>query len=646
MSAETVARDARPNRHPLEPLSAEELGQAAAIVRDSGRLAGDTHFSCAFLEEPSKAQLRAHASGAALSGVAIEREARVLGWDSGGHGGFDAVVSLDDEKLLRFHRITEGQAPLNFGDLLTAIKLTKADPDWQAALRKRGVEDFEFVQVDPWPAGGFLEDAPPGTRMLRTIAFVRTHKTDNGYARPVHGVIAHVDLTSQKVIRVEDTGVVPFPPEAGNYDSESVPVRQDLRPLEITQPQGPSFQVDGHAIRWQRWQLRISLHPTHGLVLHDVGYEDGGEVRKLLHRAGLAEMVVPYGDPSPMHRWKHVFDAGEICMGSLVNSLELGCDCLGEIHYFDAPWLGVNGDPVTVKNAICMHEEDYGVLWKHRDLHGGTTEVRRSRRLVLSAFHTVGNYEYGFFWYFYQDGTIQMEVKLTGIVGVSAVAPGGGTDTAPLIAPQLASPIHQHLFCFRLDFALDGEKNSVYEVNVEPDAVGPDNPHGSTFRPHETLLARESQAQRIVDPSRSRSWKVVNPNRLNRLGAPVAYQLVPAATATMMAAPDSPQGRRAGFARHNLWVTAFDPEELSAAGFHINQHPGGGGLPAFAAKDRPLENTDVVLWHCFGLTHIPRPEDWPVMPCEYAGFHLRPVGFFDRNPGLDVPPGNGGHCRA
>ena len=120
------------------------------------------------------------------------------------------------------------------------------------------------------------------------------------------------------------------------------------------------------------------------------------------------------------------------------------CDCLGEIRYFDASFLGAKGEPFTIENAVCMHEEDYGILWKHTDFHTQGTEVRRSRRLVISAIHTVGNYEYGFFWYLYLDGTLQMEVKLTGIVGVSAVAPGGGTESAPLIAPQLASPVHQH----------------------------------------------------------------------------------------------------------------------------------------------------------------------------------------------------------
>ena len=105
-------------------------------------------------------------------------------------------------------------------------------------------------------------------------------------------------------------------------------------------------------------------------------------------------MVVPYGDPSPLHGWKNAFDAGEWGLGRMTQSLTLGCDCLGEIHYFDATLASETGEPYTIENAICLHEEDYGILWKHVDLFSGPSEVRRSRRLVVNSVATVGNYEY------------------------------------------------------------------------------------------------------------------------------------------------------------------------------------------------------------------------------------------------------------
>jgi primary-amine oxidase len=370
------------------------------------------------------------------------------------------------------------------------------------------------------------------------------------------------------------------------------------------------------------------MDPYEGLVLHTVAF-DG---RPIVHRASISEMVVPYGDPGPLHGWKNAFDAGEWGLGRMVNSLELGCDCLGEIRYVDAVFSDEHGKPQVHKNAICIHEEDYGILWKHWDMQGGTTEVRRSRRLVVSSISTVGNYEYGFYWYLYLDGTIQLEVKLTGIM--STMAAVEKPSHASMVAPGLAAPYHQHLFCARLDLDVDGGHNEVYEVDVLPDPSASDH----SFKPHATRLETEQAAQRVVDPTKSRTWKIVNPDVRNGLGEPVAYKLVPGSTPTLLADPSSSVGRRAAFATRNLWVTPYEPGEIRAAGSYPNQSAGGDGLPQWTAADRSLVDTDVVLWHTFGVTHIPRPEDWPVMPVEYTGFSLVPVGFFDRNPTLDVPP--------
>jgi primary-amine oxidase len=299
-----------------------------------------------------------------------------------------------------------------------------------------------------------------------------------------------------------------------------------------------------------------------------------------------------------------------------------------------------------------VHEEDYSILWKHTDPHSFRTETRRQRRLVVSSIYTVGNYEYGFYWYFYLDGSIQLEVKLTGVIQPMAVPLDASPDeigNANVVSPGVAGPHHQHLFCMRLDMCVDGPNNAVAEVDVVPDPDGPENPEHNGFHTERTVLATEVAAQRTIDPSRSRTWQICNPSVVNAVGRPVAYQLVPAATPTMLAGPDASVHRRATFATRNLWVTRYDPEQLHAAGRYPNQSAGGAGLPAWSAGDRPIDDTDLVVWHCFGVTHIVRPEDWPVMPVESTGFWLRPFGFFDRNPALDVPPSppssaHGEHC--
>jgi primary-amine oxidase len=251
---------------------------------------------------------------------------------------------------------------------------------------------------------------------------------------------------------------------------------------------------------------------------------------------------------------------------------------------------------------------------------------------------TVGNYDYGFYWYLYQDGSIQMEVKLTGIMNTTALKPGEPARYGKEVAPQLLAPYHQHYFNARLDLAVDGEKNTVEEVNTRSAPAGSDNPFQSGFLTEVTPLRKESEAQRNTNLASARFWRIVNSGRKNAMGQAVAYRLCPGETTLPFALPDAPMLKRSGFLTHNVWVTAFDPEQRYPAGEYPNQNPGTDGLPKWTKADRDLDDRDVVLWYTFGQTHIPRLEDWPVMPVSSVGFMLRPDGFFDRNPALDVTP--------
>jgi primary-amine oxidase len=305
-----------------------------------------------------------------------------------------------------------------------------------------------------------------------------------------------------------------------------------------------------------------------------------------------------------------------------------------------------------IPQAICIHEEDAGILWKHFDNWNGSSESRRNRRLVVSFFVTVGNYDYGFYWYFGLDGTIEFEVKATGVVFTSGY-PGPGYPWASELAPGLGAPYHQHLFSARLDTMIDGLGNAVDELEAVPSRRGPGNESGTGFTQSVTRLRRESDAQRLADNARNRVWLVSNPSVRNRLGHPVGWVLYPEGKPTLLAEPDSDIARRATFTTKHLWVTAYEPSELYPAGDLVNLHPGGAGLPAWTAADRSVDDADIVLWHTFGLTHFPRVEDWPVMPVDTCGFVLKPHGFFGRNPALDIPapadhcaPGHHGHGAA
>jgi primary-amine oxidase len=571
-------------------------------------------------------------------GQVFRREAFIVALDPREHVTYEAVVSFTARSVLAWRPVPGVRAPVTLGEYAQCERLVRADPQFRDGLARRGIHDPELVLVEPWGIGTFTRPEDEGRRLVWTLCFYRASPAGNPYAKPIHGLHAVVDLDDMAVVRVEDLGVVPLPPGTGDYTAGSTAPRADLKPLEIRQPAGVSFQVDGWEVRWQRWRFRLGFNAREGLVLHTVGYEDVGRLRPVLHRASIAELVVPYGDPRPFQGWRNAFDIGEYGIGIMANSLELGCDCLGEIRYFDAELADGHGEPYTVKNAICLHEEDAGILWKHFDAGTGHTEVRRNRRLVVSFIITAGNYEYAFYWYFYTDGALELEIKLTGIVLTAALAPGETSDYGTLVAPQTLAAHHQHFFSIRLDMAVDGPSNSVYEVETEPVPAGPPNPYGNAFRARRTLLRTESEAQRLINPLAARHWLVVNPSVTNALGQHVGYKLIPHGNVLPFAEDQAPVIQRGAFMTRHLWVTPFAADERFPAGEYPNQHPGGAGLPEWTKADRPIINTDIVLWYTLGSHHIPRPEDWPVMPVERIGFSLKPFGFFNANPSLDVPP--------
>jgi primary-amine oxidase len=633
--------------HPLEPLTAAEIGAAADILRAERGLGATARFVFVELHEPPKAAVLAWSA----TDEPLPREAHLVLYERSERATYEAVVSLTDRAVKSFAAVPGVQAPIMDEEFMACEQIVQADPRWQEAMRKRGVEDFSLTMVDPWASSWTSsEDDPTARRIVRPLTWLRAAPGEHGYARPVEGLVVIVDLNAGEVVEVNDYGVVPFPTQPGNYeepwlfDEGNVPAvsgyREDLKPIEITQPEGPSFTVDGHAVHWQKWDLRIGFTPREGLVLHQIGYAG----RPIIYRASLAEMYVPYGDPAPTHRFKNVFDQGEYGVGWLANSLTLGCDCVGHIQYFDGVVNNNDGEATTIPNAVCMHEEDTGIGWKHTDFRTGAVQVRRRRRLVISTIVTVGNYEYGYFWYLYTDGTIEYEVKLTGVISTAAIPPGEKPKYGTLVAPGLYGPNHQHFFCVRLDMTVDGTANRVVEVDSVSSPAGPENPHGNAWEAVSTVLASEAGAARDTDARRARYWKVESTEQVSALGAPTAYALMPGSNVPPMYPADALYAPRSGFTEHQLWVTAHDDTQRFAAGDYPNQHPGGQGLPSYGAGDRPLDGQDVVVWYTFGAHHVVRPEDWPVMPVSTIGFMLKPSGFFDGNPALDMPASAAKHC--
>lgn len=456
------------------------------------------------------------------------------------------------------------------------------------------------------------------------------------------GIEVVLDLDEGVVEKVKELFDVPLPAHANSPLSEWKNIKQfrtDLKPLHVIQPEGVSYVVEGSKVSWQNWSFRVGFNKWEGLVLRLISFNDKGKIRPIVYRASCGEMVVPYGDPRHPNYLKNAFDAGEEGLGASANSLRLGCDCLGSVHYFDVQMVNEQGAPFVLKQAICLHEEDAGTLYKHKDWRDGYTEVRRQRRLVVSFFCTIVNYDYGFFWYFYLDGTMKFEAKLTGFLSTSAIKDGespGGYGT--MLGRNLYGPIHQHFFNMRLDMAVDGLNNTVQEVNVSPADPGEYNPFFSAFKYQTSTLFTENEGKRDHNPFAARYWKIVNTNCRNAVGLPTAFKLIPGACiAAPYAQPQSVVRQRAGFLDHSLWVTPFHPKEQHPAGDYTIQRFELDGLPKWTQQNRSIHNTNIVLWYNLGLTHIPRIEDWPVMPVESCAFELKPDGFFDASPAMDVP---------
>ncbi|MFT4305307.1 MAG: primary-amine oxidase [Microbacterium sp.] len=629
--------------HPLASLTAAEIDAVRGIVLALPTTGEATRFAYMGLEEPPKGEVLAWQHG----GVLPDRRARVQLLDMRTTASSDLVISLADGVIVSRTVIdgAAGQLPILDAEFEEVGVIANENAEWVAALAARGLTVDDVVLV-PLSAGHYGFAAEERRRILRAFAFRQDHPKDHPWAHPVDGLTAYIDVADRRVIEIVDTPGFTVPETSGNFDDPELqgPPLAGLKPIVITQPEGASFVVEGEHISWGEWDLRIGFDAREGLVIRQLGFAG----RPVMYRGSISEMVVPYADPAPNRFWQNYFDTGEYLFGRYTNELELGCDCVGEIHYFSPTLADELGMPRTVRNGVCLHEEDFGTLWKHSDLFTGSSEVRRGRRLVLSFFTTVGNYDYGFFWYLYLDGTIECEAKLTGVLFSSAY-PGTDAAGAPYpyaseVAPGLGAPYHQHLFSARLDMTVDGPANVVNEIDAVRVPVSASNPYGNAFTKRVTPITRERESGRVADGAANRVWQIASAQRTTSTGQPTSYVLLPEGHPVLLADDDSSIAARAAFATRHLFVTRYDPAERYAAGDFVNQHPGGGGIPEFIAGDEPLVGEDLVLWHTFGLTHFPRNEDWPVMPMDYAKFTLKPYNFFERNPVLNVPAPAGDRC--
>lgn len=511
-------------------------------------------------------------------------------------------------------------------------------------------EDMHKVYCDPWTIG-YDERFGNKVRLQQALMYYRPDIDTCQYQYPLDfcpiydadkGEVIAIDIP--KIRRpLSKAPAVDYHPAAvearGGY-------RTNLKPINITQPEGVSFKLTGREIEWQNWKFHIGFNYREGIILNNITFNDKGAVRPIFHRLSLAEMVVPYGNPERPHHRKHALDQGEYGAGYMTNSLALGCDCKGSIHYLDAHFPTRAGGVRTIKNAICIHEEDAGILFKHSDFRDDSVIVTRGRKFIISQVFTAANYEYAIYWIFHQDGTIQLEIKLTGILNTYAMLEDEDTNGwGTQVFPGVNAHNHQHLFCLRIDANVDGPNNTVFVNDAVPSEApvgSPENYYGNGFYNKRTKLETEGQARTNYDGATSRTWEIANTNKLNPYSKkPVSYKLVSREVPGLMPKEGSLVWKRAPFARHAVHVTRYRDDQLWPAGRHVPQtsgEPSRGISEWIGDGAASIDNTDLVLWHTFGVTHFPSPEDFPVMPAEPMTLLLRPRNFFAGNPVMDVPP--------
>ncbi|KAH9216417.1 putative copper amine oxidase [Leptodontidium sp. 2 PMI_412] len=631
-------------KHPLDPLNAAEITQVSTLLKakyPDQRL----HFKIITIFEPPKAKLRPFLKAERNGGTSspLPRIASALFYHRGTPNLFLAEVNVRSGEIEKIEKLDPGLHGQN--DMDEVIELRDAclkDPKVLDEIKKFKLPPHMDVVCDTWPYGRDSEDNLP--RYIQCYLFARTdHPGSNHYDNPLP-FSPVLDMTTKEVIDIirlptgsdstlnYDPVFKSHPPKEYHHDLQTQAARTDLKPLIVHQPEGVSFTVDGYLIKWQKWRFRLGFTWREGMVLHDVTY-DG---RELFHRLSLSEMFVPYGDPRYPYSRKSVFDVGDIGAGVAANNLALGCDCLGVIKYFSFVISNSQGQPVEKPNAICMHEIDDGIGWKHTNGRTGAVSIVRSRVLVLQTIITVGNYEYVFMWHFDQAAGLHYKIQATGILSTAPIDPGASVPWGTNVNEGVMAPFHQHVFSLRIDPCIDGDKNSVIEEDSVAMPWDDTNPYGVGYVTNNRVILISSP----LDSAPNRTHKIINPSKINKAsGKPVAYAIHSPQKQMLLAHPNSWHGKRAKYAFHPFWVTAHRDNELYAAGDYTYQSlpDGKSDLGAWAGRGDKTDDEDIVVWHSISLTHNPRPEDYPVMPCDTMTVSLKPSGFFEQNPALDVP---------
>jgi primary-amine oxidase len=609
-------------------LSDAEIRSAVTLLRNEGAAAATTRFAQIRLAAPDK-----KATWDWTPRQKVQRHAFVVMSDRGEVS--EALVDLTAKRLVRLEPKAAVQTAITGEEWNRATKLVKADRRWQAAMAARGITDVRPIFCDALSIGS------RGAGEKRRLLYVPCYDargTRNVYGRPIEGLMALVDVGAGSVIQVTDSRPVPISKADPSLEQErQETLRPALKPVISSSPGGRNFSIDGAQVRWAAWSFHLSFDQRVGQIISTLRYRDGERHRPVLYQGHVSEMFVPYMDPDPNWSFRSYMDVGEYGFGTLASKLVAGADCPADAVLLSPTLPNVSGEPYRASNVMCAFERNSTVpLWRRSELVTGSHEVRQDLEFVIRSIPAVGNYDYVYDWVFTLKGEVRIEVGATGIAaakGVAAVqAQDVGGRAGALVAPNLVAPYHDHFLSFRLDLDVDGPKNRFMRDRLQSRVLSPGADRRSVWEKNSQVSSSEIGLAPSHQPE---LWRVESAGARTSLGHAPSFEVSGGHNAASLLTADDPPQSRAAFSSRPLWVTAYKPSEIYAAGDYPNQGNGGEGLPRFVDGET-ISNEDLVVWYTMGFHHVTRPEDWPVLPTVRHGVALRPHGFFDRNPAMDV----------
>ncbi|RWR77715.1 Copper amine oxidase [Cinnamomum micranthum f. kanehirae] len=632
--------------HPLDPLSPSEINTIQRTIKRSHL--GSTQnltFQYVGLDDPDKRTLLSWSSN--HTKTPLPRRAFIIARSE--NQTHEIIVDIKDNFIVS-DRIYNGYGyptPTS-EELEAASSLPFTYTSFIESVTERGL-DITQVVCETFLPGWFGEERK-GKRMAKVMCYYRGG-TDNFFMRPLEGVTVTVDLDAMAIMGYYDRIRVPMPKAEGTdyrASKQKPPFAKRTNGITVVQPDGPSFTIDGHMIRWANWAFHLGFDARVGPIisLASIYDLDKDEYRSILYRGYISELFVPYMDLADEWYHRTFFDSGEYSFGLSAVSLEPATDCPSNAVFIDVYVADQSSNPVKMSDIFCVFERSAGdIMWRHTEvgIPGKVVrEVRADVSLVVRMVAAIGNYDYVVDWEFKQSGSIKLVVGLTGVLEVKGV-PYTHTNQirenvyGTLLAENTVGVNHDHFLTYYLDMDIDGQDNSFMKAKMQTVKVMDGRKTSIPRKSYWTVVTEtaKTEADARLKPSLDPAdLLVVNPNKMTKVGNHIGYRLIGGSQTTSILSDDDYPQIRGAYTKYQLMVTPYNRSEKWAGGVYMDQSHGDDTLAVWSQRNRAIENRDIVLWYTVGFHHIPCQEDFPVMPTLTGGFELRPSNFFDSNPVL------------